>query len=172
MGKYTEFYKKHHAETAYGTSGRGRAKWIIPYLDRSHETLLDWGAGSRGLEKSLAGRGIGVTSYDACVPGIDTKPDRQFDVVVTTDVLEHIPPEELAAVLLELIGYTRKRGIHFIPSFPANLVLPDGNNAHLIQENAEWWKNKFEEHGVTVVVAEDKVSPANQSSALIVFDRS
>jgi hypothetical protein len=175
MAKYGNFYREHHRSTPYGRSGRNRINIIAARLHPEvHTTVLDWGAGSQFMARALEDedRGFEITSYDAYVDGIDTPPEGTFDVVITTDVLEHIPYEEIDEVLDEIIGYTGTRGIHYIPSFPAQLVLPDGTNAHIIQENAEWWKDKFEQHGVNVTEAKDiKRAGTNQSAALIVFER-
>ena len=37
---------------------------------------------------------------------------------------------------------------------PAKLILADGRNAHLIQETPEWWKQKFIDHGYTILKEE------------------
>ena len=39
---------------------------------------------------------------------------------------------------------TKSRYIyHLIALSPAKLILPDGRNAHLILESADWWRDKF-----------------------------
>jgi hypothetical protein len=58
-------------------------------------------------------------------------------------VLEHIEPELLDTVLDDLQRVTMGLGIFTVHTGPAVKVLPDGRNAHLIQQPAQWWLPKF-----------------------------
>lgn len=162
MSKYLDFYKKHHADTRYGTSGRGKVKFVQSALvGHGIKTILDWGAGSQGLAHVLSSirPDWQITSYDAAVPGIDTRPNKTFDAVVSTDVLEHIPYDEIDDVIEDILELTGEIGYHHIATSPAQLFLPDGQNAHLIQEMAPWWAKKFEAHGVEIIEAWDTGKP-------------
>jgi 2-polyprenyl-3-methyl-5-hydroxy-6-metoxy-1,4-benzoquinol methylase len=76
------------------------------------------------------------------VPGRDVLP-KPSDVVVCTDVLEHIEPEKLDAVLDHILRLTGYFAHLVISTRPANAVLPDGRNAHLIVETPDWWLEKI-----------------------------
>jgi hypothetical protein len=46
-------------------------------------------------------------------------------------------------VLDDLARVTARPGIYTIATGPAMKTLPDGRNAHLIQEGPEWWTAKL-----------------------------
>jgi len=59
------------------------------------------------------------------------------------DVLEHIEPDYLDKVLADLQSITRKYGFFSVHTGPAGKVLPDGRNAHIIQQPTSWWLPKL-----------------------------
>ena len=59
-------------------------------------------------------------------------------------MLEHIEPACLDEVLDDLERVTRKIGFFVIANRPAKKVLADGRNAHLIQEDVDWWRARLE----------------------------
>lgn len=63
--------------------------------------------------------------------------------VACIDVLEHIEPELLENVLDDLQRVTANTGVFSVHTGPARKLLPDGRNAHLIQQPASWWLPKF-----------------------------
>jgi hypothetical protein len=64
-------------------------------------------------------------------------------MVVCTDVLEHIEPENVDDVLDDLQALTRRVGFFVIATRPAKKILEDGRNAHLIQHGLDWWLPKL-----------------------------
>jgi hypothetical protein len=86
-----------------------------------------------------------VFSYDPAVEGIDEEPD-PADLVVCTDVLEHIEPDCLDDVLADISRCTLKVAMLTVCTVPAAKHLPDGRNAHLIVENSRWWMRKLFHH--------------------------
>ncbi len=62
------------------------------------------------------------------------------------DVLEHIEPQSLDAVLSEISSISEKLAFLTVHTGPAKKVLTDGRNAHLIQESTSWWLGRFEPH--------------------------
>ena len=58
-------------------------------------------------------------------------------------MLEHIEPELIDNVLDDLKRLTIGLGIFSVHTGPALKILADGRNAHLIQEQPEWWREKF-----------------------------
>ena len=156
------FYKKHHANTSYGTSGRHHAGLVLSHISNMGvRTVLDYGSGSGYLGQGLRGMrpDLKVFEYDPAIPGIDKIKHKKYDAVVSTDVLEHIPHEEIDEVVAHIVGLTAKVGFHHIATSPAQLMLPDGRNSHLIQEQAAWWKEVFENAGAIVTIAEDTGKP-------------
>ena len=176
MASLVPFYTKLHATSYYGQAGKNKLKDVLPRIKiPGVKTVLDFGAGRQSLGKVLAQPHLGftVTSYDPAVPGIDVLPEGPFDAVVSTDVLEHIPYEEIDSLLETIVRLTGSRGFHHIATSPANLRLPDGRDAHLIQEMSAWWAKKFEALGVKVIEAIDTGKPNGRdyTAALITFDK-
>jgi len=71
---------------------------------------------------------------------------RPADIVCCIDVLEHIELEYLDAVLLDLKEITRNLGFFSVHTGPAVKCLPDGRNAHLIQQPSSCWLPKLCQH--------------------------
>ena len=82
--------------------------------------------------------------YDPAIPGKDAPPG-PADLVVCTDVLEHVEPEHLDAVLDDLQRLAKKSLFLLIATRPASKALPDGRNAHLTIEPPKWWIPKLME---------------------------
>lgn len=82
--------------------------------------------------------------YDPGVPKFDTYPTSEFDGVVSTDVLEHIPRDDVFWVAEELVARARKFVFVNIACYPALATLPDGTNAHVTVEHPRWWAGIFE----------------------------
>lgn len=72
------------------------------------------------------------------IPELSERPT-QHDLVVCSDVLEHIEPECVVSVLLDLQSLTKKVLFIDVATRPAKKILPDGRNAHLIQLLGGWW---------------------------------
>lgn len=143
MTLITEDYRKAnehlHATTDFGTTA---PKFQDAIRDVAFgfkcATALDYGSGPRKhVEKMLHPR-VKVVSYDPCVAGLDAEPERA-DLLVSCDVLEHIEPDLLDNVLDHMARLTGRVAFLSIATGPARKVLPDGRNAHLIQEGAEFW---------------------------------
>jgi hypothetical protein len=61
-------------------------------------------------------------------------------MLISTDVLEHIEPEFVANVLQHMDSLFTRVAYLLIATCPAKKSLPDGRNAHLIQEEPDWWR--------------------------------
>jgi len=140
--QYLELNRQLHAGGNYGISGQRWARAVNTVCEKlGTRDVLDYGCGQRSLEKEL---GFPIHNYDPCIAGLDAPP-QPADVVVCTDVLEHIEPDCVDDVLDDLRRLTRKAGFLVIASCPAEKTLPDGRNAHLIQEGPGWWLPKLRE---------------------------
>ena len=101
--------------------------------------ILDYGCGKGVLAKALSWM---IKEYDPAIPGKDG-PAEPADIVVCRDVLEHIEPECLEAVLSDLVRCVKKVGLFTIATGPSWKTLADGRNAHLIQRSCAWWREKL-----------------------------
>ncbi len=139
--EYLEQNRKLHEREVYGLSGQRWAKTILNLCEATgSRDVLDYGCGKRSLEREL---GFAIRNYDPCIAGLDAPPETA-DIVACTDVLEHVEPECLDDVLDDLKRVTRKMGFFVIATRPARKFLPDGRNAHLIQELLPWWRPRLE----------------------------
>lgn len=82
--------------------------------------------------------------YDIGVKEFQKKPEKNFDMVITIDVLEHVHPDEVDSVLLEIDNYARKVVFANICTIPAKKTFPDGTNVHLTVQSSDWWENKIQ----------------------------
>ena len=120
-------------------------KWIKKY---NPESVIDYGCGKGGVTLALqeAYPDMTVQGYDPGNPTYENKPEGTFDMLVSTDVLEHIEPVFLENVLKHMNDLFTKVAFLIIATSPAKKFLPDGRNAHLIVENPGWWKPLLEKH--------------------------
>lgn len=131
----------HRENTAYGTSGRNYSD-MVEAVCRILKTrsVLDYGCGKGTLAARLP---FSIANYDPCIPGLDSPPS-PATVVVCTEVLEHIEPENLDAVLDDLARLTLRLVVLTVALGPAEKTLADGRNAHLIVRTEEWWNERIE----------------------------
>lgn len=129
----TEF---HNERPDYGISSR---KHIEPILGLSKQLstrdILDYGCGKAMLQKGLP---FPIQNYDPCMSEYDRRPS-PADLVVCTDVLEHIEPDCLRAVMDDLRALTKLVLFVDVACHAAKKILPDGRNAHLLIQPPNWW---------------------------------
>jgi hypothetical protein len=140
-----------HQEIAeYGSFGARHAPGVKDLLKRYDcATILDYGCGKRALQTAL---GFPIANYDPAIPGLDVA--HPADLVVCTDVLEHVEPEKIEAVLRHIASLARKAVFIEISTALSTKRLPDGRNMHLTVEPPEWWRKRVEGHFTIVEQAE------------------
>jgi hypothetical protein len=138
---------------------------LLPHLARiktlitatEAKTILDYGAG-KGLQYRphpivVDGRRVAdgiaeywdvdeVQCYDPGYAPHSARPQRRFDGVVSTDVLEHCPEEDLPWILAEIFGYAQRFVYLNVACYPARKTLPNGENAHATVRPPDWWRDK------------------------------
>jgi len=137
----------HQKNLAYGVGGGKHAdvvKKIYKILQKTTEfvSVLDYGAGKGYLAKALP---FPIAEYDPAVPGKMESP-KPADLVVCTDVLEHIEPECIRLVLADIRRCVKQVGYFTICTTAARKTLPDGRNTHLIQKDKDWWQYQLAKH--------------------------
>lgn len=142
--KYRKEQELLHLNPNYGVASEMYAPLVNQIINRlGVKELLDYGAGKGRLMKSLkVGHQLKVQCYDPGVPDW-AEPPVPMQMCACIDVLEHIEPEYLDAVLDDLKRVTGVVGFFTVHTGPAVKVLSDGRNAHLIQQPPEWWLPKF-----------------------------
>jgi len=119
----------HQSSNTFGGSGiwwAFHAKWAIDKY--ACESVLDYGCGKGSFVTNgwrVFGTGPVLAEYDPAIPGKDTPP-LPADLVVCTDVLEHIEPDCIDDVMAHIAGLSRKAVFFIISTKPAKKTLPDG----------------------------------------------
>ena len=136
----------------------GRIKRLI--AQTKAETILDYGSG-KGLqyEPRLVKDDRGgqwpsiadywdideVVCYDPCYAPYSRLPSGKFDGVISTDVLEHCPEEDIPWIVEEIFGFATRFVFANVACFPALARLPTGENAHCTIKPVEWWSEILED---------------------------
>jgi SAM-dependent methyltransferase len=142
-------YQKQLRELHISKSNFGKRSTIPEILDSfiknyDIKSILDFGCGKGEMIKSLKEKypNIQVYGWDPAFNSQIDLPD-QVDMIISTDVLEHIEPNLLDETIDDLLKRTNKLMYHLVACHKARTILPDGRNAHLIIETPDWWQQKF-----------------------------
>jgi len=119
-------------------------------------TILDYGSGKgmqylpqhivdtvTGAEYADMREYWGVESircYDPAYAPFTALPESTYDGVISTDVLEHCPEEDMPWIVAELFSYSRRFVFANVACFPAQKCLPSGGNAHCTIRPTKWWR--------------------------------
>jgi uncharacterized Rossmann fold enzyme len=139
---YRELNKQLHADR--DDYGRASRNWVamVDHVVKTegHASVLDYGCGKGELKLCLPD--LPIAEYDPAIEGKDSPPE-PADLVMCTDVLEHIEPVHINAVIRDLRRLTKRKAIFVISNKESSKTLADGRNAHLIIESVDWWRQKL-----------------------------
>jgi hypothetical protein len=113
-------------------------------------TVLDYGCGRGDAYRSpykthqawFVSR-KNITLYDPAFHANSAPPSGQYDVVLCSDVLEHIPEHEVEEFIARLFLYARKAVWASVCCRPAKKLFADGTNMHVTVKPYEWWHETF-----------------------------
>ena len=148
--KYINLYKEMH-EDSRNYQGVSLDKEIPNIanlvLSTASTTVLDYGCG-KGNQYKQSNSNIlfhvkdeNIFLYDPGFKEHDTLPDRTFDGVISTDVLEHIPEKVIPKTLNQIFERADKFVYLAICTRLAHAILPNGENAHCTVKEPDWWEN-------------------------------
>jgi 2-polyprenyl-3-methyl-5-hydroxy-6-metoxy-1,4-benzoquinol methylase len=139
---------------------------VVSIRKLAHEvgakTMLDFGCG-RGdayrsphkLHHQIGLSREDVTLYDPAFRPTAVLPTGTYDLVVCSDVLEHIPEHEVDEFVARLFSYAKKAVWASVCCRPAKKCFPDGRNLHVTVQPYEWWSEKFDQQsGADFVLVE------------------
>lgn len=126
----------HTARPDYGVSGAKYAEQILNMANQMQtRSILDYGCGKCTLQKAIP---FPIQNYDPFIPEHAVRPE-PADLVVCTDVMEHVEESCVLDVLKDIFDLTKKAVFFQIATGAAGKILPDGRNAHITQRPSNWW---------------------------------
>ena len=168
VSQLNEFRRGRKQNKPWGVTGaRNFGSEVLFYLNHrpKYKTVLDFGSGEGGLGTFVTANldspsrapEIEWTNYDpgVSVGNINKLPSERFDLIVSSDVMEHIEPEMIDQTCEWLRDHAKKAIYMHIACDPAGLKLPDGRNVHLITEKMDWWIDKLMAPGWTLMYCHD-----------------
>jgi hypothetical protein len=146
--EYMALNKRLHADKpSYGADAAKDAAGIVKFARAADcSCILDYGCGKGTLKPAIQAIApdLRVLEYDPAVEGKDQLPEGEVDLIAAMDVMEHIEPAYLDAVLHTMAGLRPKLVILKIALTPAKKNLPDGRNAHILLQPSAWWFEKLQ----------------------------
>lgn len=130
------------------------------------QTILDFGSGRGDAYKSphklhheWGLKRSQVTLYDPAFPNIDKMPAKVYDAVVCSDVLEHVPEDEVSIFLTNLVTRARKFVWASVCCRAARKSFPGTDiNLHVTVQPFEWWQAQTMHlasgHGIEFILVE------------------
>tara|TARA_R100001224_G_scaffold77436_1_gene48040 strand:- start:55 stop:540 length:486 start_codon:yes stop_codon:yes gene_type:complete len=133
------------------------------------KTFIDYGCGKGHLVNTINDLyPNSCIGYDPAIEQWSELPKEKKEMLICTDVLEHIEPDYLVDVLKNIDSLFTKVAYLSIATCPASKSLPDGRNAHLIQEEPEWWKQTLLENiNAKIIHEEDKIRATEERIRII-----
>ena len=155
--KYEEEYKKLHEKGHFG--GNSLKEEYVEHISELVRTtastsLLDYGCGKaiNYLKHKIHNR-FGITDsglflYDPGVPQFSRLTKEGIDGVVCTDVIEHVPEEEIPNFLQTIFSKAEKFVFITIHCGLAVKTFPDGTNVHVTVKEPKWWDEQLKKYNV------------------------
>lgn len=140
--------------------GYSLTKWILKIQEiiktNNCNSLLDFGCGKAFLYKNKFKIGDkeftnlselwnlkNIYLYDPGLEEYSDYPKGKYDGIICTDVVEHIPEDDVLNFIDELFKLSNKFIFVVIATMPASKYFDDGKNIHLSLKNQEEWKKIF-----------------------------
>jgi len=171
---YQSLYDKTWTEGGYPAQSCWGCRFAVDVTTKlQFHTMLDAGTGNGALTRLMRQHGKNaygielsravlekecpdLLSKNYVEPGILTNlpfEDNSFDLVMSSDVLEHIHPEEVDQVVKELVRVSRRHlflSISLKGHTKATADKDDEAHRHTMLRPREWWHNIFRKHGAVV----------------------
>ena len=140
-----EQYRQLHATRPYGRSSEFQLGFVQRHLHRLPrlETIADYGCGqSRFVDWLAKLNDARALRYDPAIAEHATRLDGPVDLVLCTDVMEHIPEEAVERTLADIRRLSPAAYFN-ISLRPARARLPNGANAHCTVRPKDWWEDRL-----------------------------
>lgn len=131
---------------------------------KPNDSILDFGCSFGFYVKGFRtlgydAKGFDISEYATSMADADTKPyvstkrpEEKFDCIISKDVLEHVPYEELSETLSYIKNHSKKSLIVVPLADNGKYRVPDNEKdaTHIIRENESWWQEQFQNAGLNV----------------------
>lgn len=158
--KYQHIYAGEGPRT-YGHSCHGKS--ALPIVQKWMPlTLVDVGCGWNEFSYQVRAAGFNATGVDFACPGADVIaeatalpfPNKHYDALTAFDMLEHVLPEQVDAVLAEFARVSRR--FIFSISYVASVIKWRGENLHPTVRDEAWWLLRIMRAGGTRIAKEGR----------------
>lgn len=144
-----EQYRLLHKTMPYGNTSESLKSFVLPFVRfLKPKSILDYGCGqSRLLEILRQESKVDAELYrfDPAIEEYEVLVPQKIDLIICTDVLEHIPEDGLDDVL-KTIKAKSDNVIFTICCRKAVHNLPDGQNCHCTVKEKKWWILRLREY--------------------------
>lgn len=134
-------YKEIHSSRHYGASATELYLQAVASVVKELKpaSIIDYGCGRSDLVAHFWLDGARkIARYDPAISAFSLMPSDVFDLVLATDVMEHIPMASVDRILTE-IRVLGKAALFTISLKLARAKLPDGRNSHVTILKADEW---------------------------------
>lgn len=145
VNKIKQYQQLHQEDPSYGSTSLKFIDEVSVMIDAlKPESILDYGCGKGTLIGEIERRYPAITChrYDPSIPEYASLPVKTADLVINTDVLEHIPVADIDSVLREIASIS-KNAYFNLHHGRAATVLPSGENAHCTVRSPSWYRKKI-----------------------------
>tara|TARA_R100000808_G_C2081311_1_gene105018 strand:+ start:53 stop:598 length:546 start_codon:yes stop_codon:yes gene_type:complete len=160
-----DLYKTlHEQDPSYGATSIGYLLEVEKIIKQRKfgafdelNSVIDFGCGKGTLLKALndSNLSVNVDGYDPAIPEYKDLPDKKYDMLICTDVLEHVYEDELRGVYNQFDILDPSVMYLVVCTREAYSILPDGTNAHKTIKDICWWikelKNYFDNYSVELL---------------------
>lgn len=165
--KISLYQAMHHEYSQYGIGAIHFFPMIKVFTDfLQPKTILDYGCGKGNLVKVLQKTypQIEVYGFDPAIEGKNHLPSCQIDFLTCTDVLEHIPEEDIPAALNVISKISRYCFFNLHHGYGD--ILPNGENAHCTIKPITWYYELLRRYFTKLVC----LPVDTERSVIITFD--
>lgn len=153
----TSLLKQYRTMAALGGNFRGFS--LLQHADeiaqvvKTHgaTSILDYGSGAgdgyrqpHAVHERWGIKRHRIKLYDPSFPQLAHPPLGRYDGVICSDVLEHVPENDVEPFIRTLFQHAHRFVWASVCCRPAKKFFADGTNMHVTLHPLSWWRERFE----------------------------